>query len=158
MKPPRLKFLAILALFITFIGIPVSAVPPKVTLAQLLLIAPASAFCTGASFPSECSTVSHALPFINRAFNKYNVTSAYERTAVLSLIAFETDSFRYSRNHYPGRPGQGTRNMQMSEFNLEYAYSNKELRWKVRKILGRPGWNGNGTVAMTDVQKDKILE
>jgi len=41
--------------------------------------------------------------------------------AILSLIAFESGDFKYNINHFPGRAGQGTRNMQMPSFNLEYA-------------------------------------
>lgn len=38
-------------------------------------------------------------------------------------MLYESGNFQYDRNHYPepGRPGQGTRNMQMPEFNLKYA-------------------------------------
>jgi hypothetical protein len=36
-------------------------------------------------------------------------------------MMFETESFKYSKNHFPGRPGQGTRNMQMANFNKLYA-------------------------------------
>ena len=47
--------------------------------------------------------------------------------AVLSLMAFESGDFKYNTNHFPGRPGQGTRNMQMPPINLKYAQSIPEL-------------------------------
>jgi hypothetical protein len=38
-------------------------------------------------------------------------------------MLFESGNFKYNRNHFPapGRPGQGTRNMQMPAYNLKYA-------------------------------------
>ncbi len=57
--------------------------------------------------------------------SQYGVTSPPEIAALLSLIAYETGDFKYIINHYPapGRPGQGTRNMQMANYNLMYAKS-----------------------------------
>lgn len=36
-------------------------------------------------------------------------------------MLYESGSFKYNINHYPGVPGQGTRNMQSPAFNLKYA-------------------------------------
>ena len=36
-------------------------------------------------------------------------------------MLYETGDFKYSINHYPGVPGQGTRNMQSPAYNLKYA-------------------------------------
>jgi hypothetical protein len=66
--------------------------------------------------------------------SSYGVRSAPEIAALLSLIAYETDDFKYNINHYPGNPGQGTRNMQMANFNLEYALSIPALVGQVQAI------------------------
>lgn len=36
-------------------------------------------------------------------------------------MLYETAGFKYAINHYPGVPGQGTRNMQSPAYNLKYA-------------------------------------
>src|SRR5450432_2231504 len=92
----------------------------------LLEIAPTSSTCDLAPFPSECATAAQAAPFIFGAMANYSITPL-EMSALLSLIAFETNEFKYNINHYPGRAGQGTRNMQIAEFNLQYALSIPEL-------------------------------
>lgn len=90
---------------------------------QLLKIAPTSNTCEGAPFPSECMTAEQAAPYLITAMQTYKITSLPEISAILSLIAFETGEFKYNINHYPGRAGQGTRNMQMANYNLLYAQS-----------------------------------
>jgi hypothetical protein len=87
------------------------------------LIAPSSTSCANAPFPSECATADQAAPYLISAFPQYGIYSPAELSALLSLIAFETGEFKYAVNHYPGRAGQGTRNMQLASFNLEYALS-----------------------------------
>lgn len=94
-----------------------------ITADVLKKIAPTSATCAGATFPEECSTADDAVSLLNAAFTQYEVTDPWEITAVLSLMIFETEGFKYAKNHFPGRPGQGTRNMQMWNFNWEYALS-----------------------------------
>ncbi len=64
----------------------------------------------------------------------YGITSPPELAAVLSLIAFESGDFKYNVNHYPGRAGQGTRNMQMPDYNLQYALSIPALVRPVQAI------------------------
>jgi hypothetical protein len=88
-------------------------------------IAPNSASCASAAFADECRTAAQAAPHINDSFNKYGITSTAEQAAVLSIMLYESSSFQYNKNHYPepGRPGQGTRNMQSPALNLEYAQS-----------------------------------
>ncbi|TVY41740.1 hypothetical protein LOCC1_G004337 [Lachnellula occidentalis] len=99
----------------------------------LLQIAPTSNTCSGAAFPTECATNVQAAPWLIAAMAKYGITSAPETAAVLSLIAFESGDFKFNTNHFPapGRPGQGTRNMQMASYNLMYAKSIPELAGKV---------------------------
>ncbi|KAG9240646.1 hypothetical protein BJ878DRAFT_429828 [Calycina marina] len=91
----------------------------------ILAAAPASSSCSGGDFPEECRTAQQAMPFLTKAFADYKIYSVPEIAAVLSLIAFESDDFKFNINHYPapGRPGQGTRNMQMPNFNLQYTLS-----------------------------------
>lgn len=91
-------------------------------------IAPTSNSCNGAPFTSECETASTAASFLISAMVQYEIYSPAEIAALLSLIAYETGDFKYAINHYPGRAGQGTRNMQMAQYNLEYALSIPTLK------------------------------
>ncbi|KAI9831898.1 MAG: hypothetical protein M1819_004620 [Sarea resinae] len=104
-----------------------SPIAPRtlITSSQLLEIAPSSSTCANAPFPLECATATQAAPWINLSLATYAVTSPAEIAALISLMAFETGEFKYNINHYPapGRPGQGTRNMQMGTSNLLYARS-----------------------------------
>ncbi|KAJ1769385.1 hypothetical protein IW140_002311 [Coemansia sp. RSA 1813] len=77
--------------------------------------------CSAATFPDECATNSRALTAINKALTKYDITGRGEAVAVIALMAFESENWLYNKNHWPGRPGQGARNMQMFNFNSEYA-------------------------------------
>ncbi|PQE12806.1 hypothetical protein CJF30_00002686 [Rutstroemia sp. NJR-2017a BBW] len=90
---------------------------------QILQIVPASSSCANAPVASECSTAAHAAPYLISAMLTYQIYTLPEMGALLSLIGYESGDFKYNINHYPGRPGQGTRNMQMPEFNLQYALS-----------------------------------
>ncbi|KAJ2896899.1 hypothetical protein GGI21_005000, partial [Coemansia aciculifera] len=49
------------------------------------------------------------------------ITKRSEVVAVIALMAFESGSWQYNTNHYPGRPGQGTRAMLMYNFIQPYA-------------------------------------
>jgi len=111
---------AILSLALTTL---VSAAPtavncsPDVTPAQLVAIAPKSVSCANVtSFADECRTAEQAAPFLNAAFAQFNTESVGQKAALISLIAFETGDFRFNVNHFPGRPGQGTRNLMMFPF------------------------------------------
>lgn len=101
---------------------------------QILQIAPTSNSCSGAPAPEECATNAQAAPFLIEAMSKYEIFSVPEIAAVLSVIAFETADFKYNTNKSPGRPGQGTRNMQMANYNLLYAQSIPELATKLSAI------------------------
>ncbi|KAI9858545.1 MAG: hypothetical protein M1824_004281 [Vezdaea acicularis] len=126
---------------------PVSTRAAGITTAQLLAIAPTSGTCAGAPFPAECSTADHAVPFINGALITYGITSPYEQAAIISTMAFESGDFKYNRNHYPapGRPGQGTRNMQMSTYNLAYAKSIPALAGPLAQVAAT---DLNGVLAL----------
>lgn len=105
----------------------VQRAPVNITPDQLLKIAPGSDSCPSSS--EECATSSQAAPFLNEAVSRYQLASPAEQASVLALIAFESGNFKYNINHFPapGRPGQGTRNMQSASFNLKYVKSIPEL-------------------------------
>ncbi|KAL1981294.1 hypothetical protein VTN96DRAFT_2787 [Rasamsonia emersonii] len=108
------------------------------TTQRLLTISPNSASCDNAPAPGECSTAAQAVPFITKSFVTYNVTSLAEQAALISLMAFESGDFKYNRNHFPppGRPGQGTRNMQSPTYNQQYAASIPALASQYRSVSG----------------------
>lgn len=123
-----MHFLASTAVFLSlFLGSFVSAAPTPsssgcVTPAQLIAIAPQSVSCANVtSFADECRTAEQAAPFLNAAFQQFNTHTVGEMAALISLIAFETGDFRFNVNHFPGRPGQGTRNLMMFPFVWKYA-------------------------------------
>ncbi|KAI1627345.1 hypothetical protein EDD37DRAFT_677238 [Exophiala viscosa] len=109
---------------------------------DLLYIAPTSASCSGAEFPAECVASSEAIAeAIVISFAKYNVTTAPEQAALLSWMAYESGAWKYNTDHYPapGRPGQGTRNMMMPNYVLEYASSIDTLSTQVDAAGGDVG-------------------
>jgi hypothetical protein len=91
------------------------------TSVDIATITPESTNCTGAPYPAECATATEATPWINLAFHTFGIHEFGTQAALLSLILYESGSFKYNINHYPGIPGQGTRNMQSPAFNLKYA-------------------------------------
>lgn len=58
--------------------------------------------------PGECRTAGQAADPILDSFEKYEITNQIEKAALVALMGFETDDFKYQRNYYPGRPGQGS--------------------------------------------------
>ncbi|KAJ5337483.1 hypothetical protein MYU51_021179 [Penicillium brevicompactum] len=100
----------------------------SLTEAQLIQIAPQSKSCDDAPAKGECATAKTAADSISQSFNTYNVTNKAEQVAILSLMAFESNDFKYNKNHFPGILGQGTRNMQSPAFNKKYAKSIPELK------------------------------
>lgn len=108
------------------IHLPTFPVISPLTIPSLQYIAPTSSSCsTATTYQSECATATEAFPYIVASFYRYNLTSLYAQVAVLSLIAYESGDFKYVRNHFPapGRPDQGTRNMQSQNYNEAYAAS-----------------------------------
>lgn len=55
------------------------------------------------------------------AFHSFGIHAFGTQAGLLSLMLYESGSFKYNINHFPGVPGQGTRNMQSPAFNLKYA-------------------------------------
>ncbi|OLN88728.1 hypothetical protein CCHL11_01966 [Colletotrichum chlorophyti] len=116
-------------------------------------VAPKSVSCDNVTtFADECATASHAAQYLPAAMQKYEIFTPGEIAAVLSLMAYETGDFRYDRNHFPapGRPGQGTRNLQFPKYNLLYALDNPELKDKALEIVG-----GDVSVDGNDLPDDK---
>jgi hypothetical protein len=97
--------------------------PTGLTAANLVTIAPATASCTGADFPAECADATQAAAAINKSFATYKITATGEQAALVAYMLFESGNFKYSQNHFPGRPGQGTRMMAMPPFVKKYASS-----------------------------------
>ena len=100
-----------LALFSTAAPIPFSLATKDTSLteAQLIQIAPKSKSCDDAPAKGECATAKIAADYTSQSFNKYKVTNKAEQAAILSLMAFESDDFKYNKNHFPGTPGQGSK-------------------------------------------------
>jgi cobyrinic acid a,c-diamide synthase len=95
-------------------------------------IAPGSKSCDAAN--KECRTAEQAAPFLAQGMTRYGIYNVNEMAAVLSLMAFESVDFKYKTNQVPGRPGQGTANMQMAAYNLKYAKSIDRIKEKVADI------------------------
>ncbi|KAI1759667.1 hypothetical protein GGR53DRAFT_131323 [Hypoxylon sp. FL1150] len=91
----------------------------------VLKIAPDSKTCADTT---ECRTAEEAGPLLAAAMAQYGLDSAGQIAAVLALTALESVQYKYKHNVSPGRPGQGTSNMQMYSYNLEYAMSIPELK------------------------------
>lgn len=82
--------------------------------------------CDGAFYPNECRTASQAAPFIYASWSKYKIDSMATRAALVSLMLYESDKFKYNWGHFVSgetvhTPGKGTRNMQSATYNEEYA-------------------------------------
>ncbi|KAJ3866090.1 hypothetical protein EV359DRAFT_72010 [Lentinula novae-zelandiae] len=92
----------------------------EITLSQLdAVINGTSCPLKGSQFLDECRTAAQALPFVNKGFADYNITTVGEKAALLSLMSFESGGFQFNINHFPGNPGQGTRNlMEFPSVNL----------------------------------------
>jgi hypothetical protein len=93
----------------------------SLTAANLIAIAPATQSCDGAPFADECADATQAAAALNKAFATYKITSKSEKAAIVAYEIFESGNFKYKKNHFPGRPGQGTRMMAMPPFVEKYA-------------------------------------
>ncbi|SMQ46610.1 unnamed protein product [Zymoseptoria tritici ST99CH_3D7] len=101
--------------------------PPQyntaITAADLIRIAADTESCTEATYADECRTASAAAPAIAISFTNFAISSFGAQAALVAIMLFESGDFKYNKNHFPapGRPGQGTRNMQSADFNEKYA-------------------------------------
>ncbi|CEI70269.1 hypothetical protein FVEN_g1210 [Fusarium venenatum] len=111
-------------------------------------IAPKSKSCPSSN--TDCRTAEQAAPFLINAFKDYDIYDPKMMAAVLALMAFESGDFQYKRNQVPGRPGQGTANMQMANFNLLYAKAIPELAPKFEGVDSVEG--------MSDDDLNKLLD
>ncbi|EUC27251.1 hypothetical protein COCVIDRAFT_20576 [Bipolaris victoriae FI3] len=102
---------------------PAAGGPAALTAATLIAIAPKTESCAGADFPDECADASKAATALNEAFKTYKITSKGEQAAIVAYELFESGDFKYNKNHFPGRPGQGTRMMAMPNYVEQYATS-----------------------------------
>jgi hypothetical protein len=131
------------------LGLATSAAAATLTPAQIIEhIAPDSASCDGKS--DECRTAEQAAPFIFDSFCQYGLQHPNQIAAVIALMALESGEFAYKRNAFPGRPGQGTANMQMPPFNLKYAKSLEDVRDQVANVTSTDG--------LPDAELDRILD
>ncbi|KAF7859744.1 hypothetical protein EAF04_008823 [Stromatinia cepivora] len=89
--------------------------------------------CAAAPFPAECATADQAAIGIAKAVGGQQFFAG-EIGAMTAIMAYETANFQYNINHYPGNPGQGTRNMQHANYNLQYAQSIDALKGPLAKI------------------------
>ena len=82
----------------------------SLTTDQILHVAPKSADCTNPPEKGECATAEQAARNIAISFDTYDVSSRAEQAAVIGLMAFESEEFKYSRNHFPapGVEGKGS--------------------------------------------------
>lgn len=97
-----------------------------------------------------CATAEQAAPYLIQAFQTYNLQSSGQIAGVLALIGYESNDLEYRQNVDPGRPGQGTANMQMASYNLMYAQSIPALKADADAI-------GTSTAAMSDAQLNDVL-
>jgi cytidine deaminase len=79
-----------------------------ITQSQMETIAPKSTSCDNPPAQGECATGKQAAKFTSQSFDTYKVTNKAEQAAIIALIAFESEDFRYNKNHFPGVAGQGS--------------------------------------------------
>ncbi|CAG7850332.1 SubName: Full=Uncharacterized protein {ECO:0000313/EMBL:CCA73882.1} [Serendipita indica DSM 11827] len=70
---------------------------------------------------NTCRTADQIATAVNQSFRRFGLDTVGEQAAVFALMAFESGGFQFDVNVFPGRPGQGTRNMMMFDFVLPYA-------------------------------------
>ncbi|RPA98732.1 hypothetical protein L873DRAFT_1844049 [Choiromyces venosus 120613-1] len=107
-----------------------SAVIPDITVQQLQAAAPK--IC--ATVTEECHPAADAIKGINTAFKNYGLEKLGQKAALLGLMTLESGDFTYNVNHFPGRPGQGTKAMLMFPHIYKYAWSQPDLTAEVMRI------------------------
>jgi hypothetical protein len=78
--------------------------------------------CDGPDASAACRTPEQIAEFVNLSYKNFGFETVGEQAALFALMAFESGSFQFDVNVFPGRPGQGTRNMMMFDFILPYAF------------------------------------
>jgi hypothetical protein len=123
----------------------------------LQAIMPSSTACPPSLAP-DCSTATQAAPLLIDAMQAYGVKTAGEIAGILALVGFESNQMQYRHNvaggpDGKGNPGQGTSNMMMPNFVLEFAQSFPELKGQLSSIL-----NGASSAdSLSDDQKNQVL-
>jgi hypothetical protein len=102
-------------------GAPLQSSSNAITASSIIKVAPETSTCANCPAPGECRTAAIAAPNLAISFINFHISTFNAQAALLALILYESDNFKYSKNHFPGVPGQGTRNMQSPEYNLKYA-------------------------------------
>ncbi|RCI16769.1 hypothetical protein L249_1713 [Ophiocordyceps polyrhachis-furcata BCC 54312] len=69
----------------------------------------------------ECRNATVVAPLLEASFKKFNIGCRQEAACLVGLMMLESVNATFMRNQSPGRPGQGTVNMQMCGFNLKWA-------------------------------------
>ncbi|KAG9307709.1 hypothetical protein G9A89_023274 [Geosiphon pyriformis] len=135
-------------------------IPNLLTLEQLVTAIPASASCPtpDKNYADECRTASQALPFINKSFQDYNITTRGLKATVLSLISVESGGLKFRIHHFPApNPGQGTFNQMNFPFIDEYvqyiAKTDQEIASKYQDLKSKYG----AGYANNDQAKNDIL-
>ena len=103
---------------------------------HILNIAPTASSCDPNQ--TECTTAQDAAGPLVFAMHHYGIMDAAAIAAILTTIAQESGDLKYKRNHYPppGRPGQGSSNMQNYRFNYEFALETDRLKDQLAAIDG----------------------
>lgn len=116
-------------------------------------IVPDAASCPSTGMNAkECVTAAQAVKPLIKAMGSGRFAAA-EIGAMIALMAYETGDFKYNIHHFPtDTAGQGTRNMQMANYNLQYAQSIDALKPAVAKIT-----TATTTTGLSDDQKSQIL-
>ncbi|RDA94951.1 hypothetical protein CP533_0184 [Ophiocordyceps camponoti-saundersi (nom. inval.)] len=69
----------------------------------------------------ECRNSTSVAPQLEASFKQFNIGCRQEAACLVGLAMLESVNFTFMRNQSPGRPGQGTVNMQQCGFNLKWA-------------------------------------
>lgn len=127
----------------------------SLTAELLSQIAPETASCSGADFPEECADAATAATALNKSFDTYGIKTAGEKAAIIAYTLFESGNYKYSKNHFPGRPGQGTRMMAMPNYIAMYATEvvGADAYAKASAIGGDAGLNAVLALVNSDDEK-----
>ncbi|KAI1661067.1 hypothetical protein F4813DRAFT_273904 [Daldinia decipiens] len=94
-------------------------------------VAPSTVDCAAGG---ECVKSDVIGPLLVQAMLQYGIYNPAQMAGIVALTAFESVEYTFKHNVSPGRPGQGTSNMQMFNFNLKYANSIPELAAQVAGV------------------------
>ena len=116
-----------------------SSASPSAMASVLAIVAPGSTSCSGTRAGAQCATNSQAAQPILDSFKTYGASKPNEQACLIATMAYETSEFQYNHNVFPGRKGQGCRNMQMSTYNIPYAQSLMKSNSSLSDALTKAG-------------------